>query len=274
VAPACRSASRYGKASGWLRRPRALPAPPEQPFKHGGLAGRILSAEVEPLARPLALLVIVALATASCGGVAATIAPESASTGDQAYTRVSAFGVSALVPGDWVAQPAADAAYAVGLAASPGPIADAPAIPEQGLVATRLDATEVGVPSDLYYLAAKGPILQRVTDRARCTVTAHRIFVDHAPASMAGRRGSPGDFMASASGTCGQGGSVTRWSYFVAAPGYGPARGTGIPGSGLYLIVVSTPKAPGAGRALAHMLRNVRFGEDTAQDFVQALRTS
>jgi hypothetical protein len=193
---------------------------------------------------------------------------------DHAYTRVSAFGVSALVPGDWVAQPAEDAAYAVGVAASPGPLAGTLAIPDQGLVATRLEATEVGVPSDLYYLAAKGPVVERVTDRTRCTVTAQRIFVDHAPASMAGGRRSPGDFVASATGTCGARGSVTRWSYFVAAPGYGPARETGIPGSGLYLIVVSTPKAPGAGHTLAHMLRNVRFGEDTAQDFVRALRSS
>ena len=147
------------------------------------------------------------------------------------------------------------------------------AIPEQGLVATRLDATEVGVPSDLYYLAAKGPVLAQVTDRARCTVTDQRTFVDHAPASMAGGSRSPGDFMASATGTCGRTGSQTRWSYFVAAPGYGPARKAGIPGSGLYVIVVSTPKAPGSGHTLAHMLRNVRFGEDSARDFVRALQS-
>ncbi len=170
--------------------------------------------------------------------------------------------------------PAADAAYSVGVAASPGPLAGSLAMPEQGLVATRLDATEVGVPSDLYYLAARGPILETVTDRDRCTVTRQRIFVNHAPASMAGGRGSPGDFMAHATGTCGRRGSLTRWSYFVAAPGYGPARETGIPGSGLYLIVVSTPKAPGAGRTLAHMLRNVRFGKDTPRDFVQAVRAT
>ena len=170
--------------------------------------------------------------------------------------------------------PAADAAYSVGVAASPGPLAGPLAMPGQGLVATRLDATEVGAPSDLYYLAAKGPMLETVTDRARCTVTQQRIIVDHAPASMTGRRRSPGDFMARATGTCGRGTSVTRWSYFVAAPGYGPARETGIPGSGLYLIVVSAPKAPGAGQALTHMLRNVRFGKDTTRDFVQAVRAT
>ena len=66
---------------------------------------------------------------------------------------------------------------------------------------------------------------------------------------------------------------MTRWSYFVAAPGYGPAQEAGIPGSGLYLIMVSTPKAPGAGRTLARVLRNVRFGQDTAHDFVRTVRT-
>ena len=187
---------------------------------------------------------------------------------------MSAFGVSALVPGDWVAQPAEDAAYAVGVAASPGPLAGTFVVPDQGLVATRLDATEVGAPSDLYYLAAKGPILAQVTDRPRCTVTRQRIFVDHAPASMAGRRRSPGDFMASAAGTCRRGASVTRWSSFVAAPGYGPVREAGIPGSGLYVIVVSAPKSPGAGRTLARMLRHVRFGGDSARDFVRALHTA
>ena len=39
-------------------------------------------------------------------------------------------------------------------------------MPDQGLVATRLDATEVGAPSDLYYLAAKGPCSRRSRDRA------------------------------------------------------------------------------------------------------------
>lgn len=218
---------------------------------------------------------MVALGTASCGGVEASVASDRAPAPSEgsAFTRISAFGVSALVPEDWVAQQAGDAAYSVGVAASPQP-AGAMTIPEQGLVATRFDATEVGIPSDLYYLAAKGPVIQRVTDRARCTVTQQRVFVDHAPAALAGGRRSPGDFVAQATGTCGREGAVTRWSYFVAAPGYGPARGTGIPGSGLYLIVVSTPKATGAGHTLAHMLRSVRFGDDSARDFVQAVRAA
>ena len=85
---------------------------------------------------------------------------------------------------------------------------------------------------------------------------------------------SPGDFIASASGTCRRDGATTQWSYFVAAPGFGPARERGIPGSGLYLIVAATPAAPGAEHTLTQMIRNVRFGQDTARDFVQAVRAS
>ncbi len=189
------------------------------------------------------------------------------------FTRVSAFGVSALVPDSWVAQPAGDASYYVGVAASPRPLTDTFLPSDQSLVATRVDATGIGVPSDLYYLAAKGPVVAGMTTSSSCTVKTERVFADHAPASMNGDRRSPGDFVATATGTCRRRGSTTRWSYFVAAPGYGPARETGIPGSGLYLIVASTTKAPGAGHTLAHMIRNVRFGEDSARDIVAALRS-
>ena len=30
---------------------------------------------------------------------------------------------------------------------------------------------------------------------------------------------------------------ATRWSYFIAAPGFGPAGSVGIAGSGLYVVV-------------------------------------
>jgi hypothetical protein len=194
---------------------------------------------------------------------------------DARFTRVSAFGVSAVVPDGWVAAPADGEAYATGVAATPGPQAGVAAVPlEQGLIATHVDATVVGAPSDLYYLAAKGPIISQVRADARCTVTDEDVYADHAPAAITGRRASPGDFVAAATGTCGRAHAVTRWSYFVAAPGFGPARERGIPGSGLYLIVAATPAAPGAARTLAHMIGHVRFGEDGARDFVHAVRAA
>jgi hypothetical protein len=253
------------------------PARLDRGFKHRRVLGRILHHGGQTLARPFAFLLVLALGAAGCGTDAtAPLDPALAGTlQDSQLTRVSAFGVSALVPDGWVAQPAQDASHYVGVAASPQPLTNAPSPPIQsGLIATRVDATEIGVASDLYYLAAKGPVVARMTHGESCTVTAERIFADHAPASMAGARRSPGDFVAAATGTCRRRGSTTRWSYFVAAPGYGPAREAGIPGSGLYLIVASTPAAPGASRTLARMIRNVRFGEDGAHDFVTAIRST
>lgn len=186
---------------------------------------------------------------------------------------MSAFGVTAVVPDDWVVSPTDDAAYSFGVAASPGPQATVGAVPlEQGLIATRVDATVVGAPSDLYYLAAKGPIFSQVHDEDLCRVTDERVYADHAPAAITGRRASPGDFVATATGTCARRHTATRWSYFVAAPGFGPARDRGIPGSGLYLIVAATPDAPGAAHTLARMIGHVRFGDDGMQDFLHAVR--
>jgi hypothetical protein len=187
---------------------------------------------------------------------------------------VSADGVSAMIPKGWVARAADAAAPYRGLTASPGPSVFDMSLPRQGLMATRIDASQVGAPSDLYYLAAKGPVIAQVTQARGCRVTDQRVYADHRPAWLQGSRMSPGDFVARASGRCVRHGRATRWSYFVAAPGFGPARERGIPGSGLYLIVAATPAAPGAEHTLARMIRNVRFGEDTARDFVQAVRAS
>jgi hypothetical protein len=217
------------------------------------------------------VLIAVALGTVGCGAGAAT--PPPGASADARLTRVSAYGVSAVVPHGWVGEAADDAAYAVGVAATPGPETTIGEVPiEQGLIATRVDATLVGAPSDLYYLAAKGPILSTVHHDARCTVKEEEVYADHAPAAVTGHRGSPGDFLATATGTCARRHTEMRWSYFVAAPGFGPAREHGIPGSGLYLIVASTPAVPGAARTLAQMVGRVRFGEDGMRDFLQAVR--
>lgn len=173
------------------------------------------------------------------------------------------------MPGDWVATPANDAEFATGVSASPGP---GPLIPgEQGLLATRVDATEVGAPSDLYYLAAKGPMMAQLRANRRCTITGHHVWADHAPAAITGRAHSPGDFVASARGTCSMHHQKTRWSYFIAAPGFGPAQRRGIPGSGLYMIMAATAATPGSGHVLRRLVRHVRFGQDGAADFVSAV---
>jgi hypothetical protein len=178
-----------------------------------------------------------------------------------------------MIPEHWVARPADGTSYYLGVAASPHP----PNVPAfapsaRGLLATRVDATTVGAPSDLYYLAATGPIVSGMTGHAGCEVTHEWVYADHAPTSMAGPRRSPGDFIAKATGTCERRDRTTRWCYFVAAPGFGPARETGIPGSGLYLIVASTPESPRAMSTLERLMRRVRFGDASARDFVRAVR--
>ncbi len=222
------------------------------------------------MARSFALLVALALGAISCGvDPSSTTVGSAPSVDDPRFTRVSAYGVSAEVPGDWVVTPADEADFATGVSASPGPGRLVPG--EQGLIATRVDATEVGAPSDLYYLAAKGPVMARIRADRRCTVTGKTVYADHAPAAITGRVHSPGDFVASARGTCSMHNVKTRWSYFVAAPGFGPAQARGIPGSGLYLIMAATTAAPGSGNVLHRLVRNVRFGQDGAADFVRAV---
>lgn len=221
------------------------------------------------MARSFALLAALAVAAISCSGdPAQPPTGRPASVNDPRFTRISAYGVSAEVPGDWVATPADEIEYATGVSASPGPGRLVPG--EQGLLATRVDATQVGAPSDLYYLAAKGPVMARLRADQRCIVTGKTVYADHAPTAITGRA-SPGDFVATARGTCSMHDVKTRWSYFVAAPGFGPAQTRGIPGSGLYVIMAATPAAPGSGRVLNKLIQNVRFGQDGAADFVRAL---
>jgi hypothetical protein len=176
------------------------------------------------------------------------------------------------VPRSWTALPADDTSYYLGVAASPHPTLDPGGPLTRGLIATRIDATQVGVPSDFYYLAAHGPILSSITSGESCRVAREWVYADHMPASMNGVRRSPGDFIARATGICGRGSHAIRWSYFVAAPGFGPARLTGIPGSGLYLIVATAPDSPDADRTLALLIRRVRFGDASPRDFVAAIR--
>jgi hypothetical protein len=216
------------------------------------------------------LLAALALGAISCSGDPSTAATgRPVSVNDPRFTQISANGVSAEVPDDWVVSPAEAESFATGVSASPGPGRLVPG--EQGLLATRVDATQVGAPSDLYYLAAKGPVMDRIRTDRRCTVTGQHVYADDAPTAITGRASSLGEFVASARGTCSIHHVKTRWSYFVAAPGFGPAQERGIPGSGLYVIMAATAIAPGSHRVLDRLVRKVRFGQDGAADFVRAV---
>jgi hypothetical protein len=139
--------------------------------------------------------------------------------------------------------------------------------------ATWVDATQVGVPSDYYYLAANGPLLSRLTTSADCRERSHHVYLDRRP-TFDVRRYSPGHFMAKGAGVCRRGTQATRYAYFVAAPGFGPVREMGIPSSGLYVVVAVVPAERGARSLLQQLIGRTRFGEDGIRDFVAVARSA
>ena len=194
----------------------------------------------------------------------------------QPFVRVTAGSVMGLVPERWTAVPLTGDGPSQGFLASPDPMRwrtiDG-AMP--GFAASYVDATEVGVPSDMYYLAAKGPLLSGLVSSPGCETVRRTIVADHVPALADGREDSPGDFVARAEGVCHPRGEArTRWSYFIAAPGYGPAMELGIPGSGLYVAVAVTRDRPNASDRLAHLLSHVRFGDASVSNFLRITRTT
>ena len=188
------------------------------------------------------------------------------------YTEVVSGPVSALVPRNWrtVPAPTVDGIRG-GFFASPRPHAwDRMDGSVEGMAATWVDATKVGVPLDYYYLAATGPLLDRLTGGRSCTALGDRVFANHRP-GLDGRRGpSPGDYVASAYGRCDSTGARTRWAAFVAAPGFGPAGEVGIPGSGLYVVVAVLRASAGVGSQLDHLVRHTSFGGTSVPQLVAA----
>jgi hypothetical protein len=224
---------------------------------------------------------VVWLAAAGCtaletsGTVAIAEPPFLVEPTQQPYVRVTAGPVTGLVPETWTAVPYDDAGPREGFIASPDPrrwrSVDGA---RPGFAASWVDATRVGVPRDLYYLAATGPLMSNLVAAPGCRTIQRTIVTDHVPAMADGREGSPGDFVARAHGVCRRSGDMgTRWSYFVAAPGFGPAMRVGIPGSGLYVAVAVTRDTPNATARLDHLLSHVRFGDTSVSTFVRVSRT-
>jgi hypothetical protein len=142
-----------------------------------------------------------------------------------------------------------------------------------GIEVAWVDKTQVRIPSDYYYLAAKWPILPRLAASTRCHPSFQQVIVDHHPVfNRLHERW--GDFAATATGTCHNGGHVNRWAYFVAAPSYGPVQDVGIPNSGLYLVLAVMPDGPKATKKLHQVVFGTRFGLDTVGDLVLAARES
>ncbi len=191
------------------------------------------------------------------------------------YVRVTAGSVSGLVPNGWSAVAVGPAGYHEGFVASPHPLgAPVAQTISQGISATWVDATQIGVSSDLYYLAATGPCCHGSRMRraaapprsASSPITCRRSSTATTrPSATSSRRvracvGRTGD-------------TATRWSYFIAAPGFGPAGKVGIAGSGLYVVVAVTRDSPRARSLLHGLLNHVRFGAADIGDFERAVGT-
>lgn len=188
------------------------------------------------------------------------------------FSEVTAGPVRALIPDGWQPMPTSGGARE-GFFASPSPEAwsrmDGTT---EGIAATWVDATLVGVPSDFYYLAATGPLFSQLLHSPDCRAESSRVLIDNVPTFASGVADSPGDYMAEGEGTCKARGQVTRWAYFVAAPGFGPVRQLGIARSGLYVVVAVLRDGLKAGSTLQHLIRQTRFGDTPIRDFVQAVR--
>lgn len=222
--------------------------------------------------------IMVALAATACASPGQAPVPPlpvlAVQPTDSPFVLVTSGEVSGLVPLAWEEGVTGINGPRAGFVASPSPRGwgDRKAV-VRGLSATWVDATQVGVPSDFYYLAASGPLLSRLMSTPGCRALQQRVFTDNLPAFAAGAADSPGDFVAEGSGVCRvRGAAKARWSYFVAAPGFVPARQLGIPGSGLYIVTAITRDTPNARSRLAHLLAHVRFGETRLEDFVRATR--
>jgi hypothetical protein len=192
------------------------------------------------------------------------------------FQRVSAGPVTATIPDAWHPELAGSRSDPRrGIVAGPRPgawHADRP--PVEGLAAMWVDGSEVGVPSDYYYLAATRTAFDLITGSKRCTATHHRVIVDHVPTYAHGDPDSPGDFVARGNGTCEVRDQPTRWAYFVAAPGYGPVREVGIPSSGLYVVVVVRPGSPEGALPLGRLLERTQFNGDSIPEMIAAARPS
>jgi hypothetical protein len=182
--------------------------------------------------------------------------------------------VQALVPRQWEASSIeGNGSLRQGLVASPDPRRWGQldgSVP--GLEVAWVDVTRVRIPSDLYYLAASGPAIPAMASSLGCHRQHHHVLLDHRP--FAGDPFSPGDYVERGSGTCHRRGRDTQWAYFVAAPGFGPLRGMGIPTSGLYLAVAVVPRSPTAERQLQTMIRSAQYGSASVAQLMQAARMS
>ena len=183
--------------------------------------------------------------------------------------EVRAGSVHAAVPNSWEARPLiGDRVAREGFVAAPKLTDWERQKGTVGMEAFWVDIAENRIPSDYYYLAARGPALSSITENKSCRQSSQKVLVDRPP-DLTGRRFSPSDYVASGTATCRSGRHATHWAYLVAAPGFGPVRQVGIRTSGLYVVVVAvgggTPR-----RLLGEIIDSTRFGDASVPQIVKA----
>jgi hypothetical protein len=138
----------------------------------------------------------------------------------------------------------------------------------RGMEVFWIDVAKLRIPSDYYYMVARGPVFESLEGNKACVPGMQQVYVDHPP-DLTGRRFSPGDYVASGTGTCAFQGQRTRWAYVVAAPGFGPLRQIGIPTSGLY-VVLAVVSGIRSDVLLKEMVQSARFGDTPMTQIVTA----
>jgi hypothetical protein len=192
------------------------------------------------------------------------------------YAEVSWGRVHAIVPKEWSAAAIeGTGVLSRGVVASPDVrrwnLMDG-SVP--GLEAAWVDLARGGIPTDYYYLAARGTAIPPVATAQTCQSHAPRVIVNHRPA-FDGDINSLGDYAVRGTGQCdAPDRGPTRYSYFVAAPGYGPVREVGIPTSGLYVVVAVVRQSPYAGERLHTMLMSARFDRTSVAGLLKAAQRS
>jgi hypothetical protein len=184
--------------------------------------------------------------------------------------HVGSAGVEALLPPKWEFRPVPlTDAHQRGIQASTDLTGWSPAdLRRPGLEAYWVDATEVGVPSDYYELAARGPALAILDAVPGCQTETRRVIEPHAHAT--GPHPWPGHFVATVIGTCGAHAGDTLWASVVAAPGFGPVHEVGIPQSGLYVVRASVAQGPTAEQRLVRLMSGVSFGGTSVPEMLVA----
>ncbi|HEX5951029.1 MAG TPA: hypothetical protein VFZ96_08500 [Actinomycetota bacterium] len=223
--------------------------------------------------------VVLALVAAGCHAAAVPVPPPDGARVPEIQESPSPFrsvtvgDVRAVIPDTWREIRAFDEDDPrEGIVARPRPGVWEDGKIREGMAALWVDGAKVGVPSDYYYLAATSHALDLITRSRDCRRGRETVIVDHQPSYVAGDADSPGDFIAKGQGTCEVERVPTRWAYFVAAPGYGPARQVGIPSSGLYVVVAVMPDGPKTPSILNKVLLRTEFAGATIDDFIAAAR--